>query len=127
LKREIDAPDLWNSISQGTDLIDSAASDTPNTPFTPDEKKYILSGLNEIKQYFLTAHKLDSELVEGRINYLIEASERLGRKDWKNLLLATLISIIVSAAFPPEMVRELFIFVGTVLRQILETPLLLQP
>jgi hypothetical protein len=71
--------------------------------------------------------KLDPELVEGRINYLMAASERLGRKDWKNLLLATLISIVVSAALPPEVVRELFIFVGSVLRQILETPLLLQP
>jgi hypothetical protein len=127
VKREMEAPDLWGAISQESNLIDSATSDTDNTPFTADEKTYILSGLNEIKQHLLTAHKLDPELVEGRINYLIESSERLGRKDWKNLLLATLVSIIVAAALPSDAVRELFRFVGTVLRQILNSPLVLHP
>jgi hypothetical protein len=74
---------------------------------------------------FLTAHKLDPELVESRLNYLIESSERVGRKDWLNLLISVLVSIVISAALPPEATRELFRFVGTVLRQIINMPLLL--
>jgi hypothetical protein len=126
LKRETEAPDLWNAISQEPNLINSATSDTDNALFSAEEKHYILSGLNEIKQYLLTAHRLDPELVEGRINYLIESSERLGRKDWKNLLLATLVSIIINAALPSDTVREIFVFVGTVLRRILVSQFLLQ-
>jgi hypothetical protein len=66
----------------------------------------------------LTAHKLDPELVESRLNYL-------GRKDWINLLISVLIGIVITSALPPEATRELFRFVGTVLRQIISTPLLL--
>lgn len=124
LRRETEAPDLWGAISQEANLI-SATSDTDNTPFSADERVYIRSGLNEINQYLLTAHRLDPELVEGHLKYLVESSDRLGRKDWKNLLLATLVSIVMSGVLPAESVREVFMFVGTVLRQILTTSLLL--
>jgi hypothetical protein len=125
LKRETETPDLWGAISQQDNLIESATSDMDNTPFTANEKTYILSGLNEIKQHLVTAHKLDPELVEGHIKYLVESSDRLGRKDWKNLLLATIVSIVMSGALPSESVREVFMFIGTVLRQILKMQLLL--
>jgi len=125
LKRETETPDLWGAISQEANLIESATSDMDNTPFTAEEKTYVLSGLNEIKQYLLTAHKLDPALVEGHIKYLVESSDRLGRKDWKNLLLATIVSVVMSGALPSESVREVFMFIGTVLSRILKTQLLL--
>lgn len=126
LKRETESPDLWDAISDEARILESAASsDTSNAPFTAGEKAYILGGLTEVKQYLLTAHRVDPELVESRLNYLIESSERLGKKDWLNLLLSVLVSIVINAALPPEATRELFRFVGTALRQILNTPLLL--
>ena len=125
LRRETESPDLWGAISQEAQLLESAASDASNVSFTVEEKLYIVQGINEIKQYLLTAHKLDPELVESRLNYLIESSERVGRKDWLNLLISVLVGIVISAALPPEATRELFSFVGTVLRQIINTPLLL--
>ena len=125
LRREVDSPDLWSAISQESELIEATTSDESNTPFTAEEKAYILSGIKEIKQYLLTAHRLDPELVETRLNYLAEASNRVGRKDWINLLLSVLVGIVMQAALPPESTRELFRFVGTVLRQILRHPLLL--
>lgn len=121
LSREITSPDLWASISQEANLIESAADDV-NTQFTAEEKSYILSGLDEIKQYLLTAHKIDPELLEGRIKYLIEASERMGRKDWINILVSVLISIVIQTAFSPAATRELFGFVSTVLGEILKHP-----
>jgi hypothetical protein len=89
LKREIESPDLWGAISLEAEILESAASaGTSNAPFTIGEKAYIVQGINEIKQYLLTAHKLDPELdpelVESRLNYLVESSEREGRKDWIN-------------------------------------------
>ena len=126
LKREIEAPDVWGAISQETQVLE-AASDEDNTPFTKDEKTYIRAGIDEIEQYLLTAHKLDPELIESRLKYLVESSERLGRKDWKNLLLATLVSIIIQAAVSPEAAREIFRFVGAALIQILQHGPLLLP
>ncbi|PYS35190.1 MAG: hypothetical protein DMF75_04395 [Acidobacteria bacterium] len=126
LRRETESPDLWRAISKEAQVLESAASaDTSNAPFTAEEKAYIVQGINEIKQYLLTAHKLDPELVESRLKYLIESSERVGRKDWINLLISVLVGIVISAALPPEATRELFRFVGTVLRQIINQPLLL--
>jgi len=126
MKRETESPDLWGAISKGAQVLESAASsDTSNAPFMTEEKEYIVQGVNEIKQYLLTAHKLDPELVESRLNYLIESSERVGRKDWINLLVSVLVGIVISAALPPETTRELFRFVGTVLTQIINQPLLL--
>ncbi|HMH44820.1 MAG TPA: hypothetical protein VK557_15120 [Pyrinomonadaceae bacterium] len=126
LKRETHSPDLWEQISTEARVLESAASsDSTNDSFTADEKAYIVQGIQEIKQFLLTAHKVDPELVEARLNYLIESSERVGRKDWINLLISVLVGIVINAALPPETTRELFRFVGTVLRQIINMPLLL--
>src|SRR2546426_109761 len=43
---------------------------------------------------------------------IISSSERVGRKDWINLLISVLVGIVISAALPPEATRELFRFVG---------------
>jgi len=126
LRREIETPDLWASISEEAKILEAAAEgNTENSFFTEDEKRYVLSGVEEIKQYLLSAHKLDPELIESRLKYLANASERLGRKDWINLLISVLIGIVIAAALPPEATRELFRFAGTVLRQILSNQLLL--
>ncbi|HBB94217.1 MAG TPA: hypothetical protein DC054_02395 [Blastocatellia bacterium] len=126
LKRETESPDLWKTISQEAQVLESAAdADTSNAAFNSTERAYIVQGINEIKQFLLTAHKVDPELVEARLNYLIESSERVGRKDWINLLVSVLVGIVISAALPPETTRELFRFAGTVLRQIINQPLLL--
>jgi hypothetical protein len=125
LKREVESPDLWSAISQESEIAEAAAADESNTPFSVEEKAYILSGITEIKQYLLTAHKLDPELVEARLNYLAEAADRVGRKDWINLLLSVLVGIIIQAAVPSDSSRELFRFVGTVLHKILRSQLAL--
>jgi hypothetical protein len=126
VQRETESPDLWAAISNEAQVLESAASaDTSNAPFTIGEKADIVEGINEIKQYLLIAHKLDPELVESRLKYLIESSERVGRKDWINLLISVLVGIVISAALPPETTRELFRFVGVALRQIINKPLLL--
>jgi hypothetical protein len=70
-------------------------------------------------------HSVDPALLESRLNYLVEASERVGRKDWINLLISVLVGIVISAALPPETTRELFHLAGIVLRQIINMPLLL--
>lgn len=125
LRREVESPNLWSAITQESEIINATTADESNTLFSASEKSYVLFAINEIKQYLLTAHRIDPELVESRLNYLVGASNRVGRKDWINLLLSVLIGIVVAAAIPPETTREIFRFVGNVLSQILHQPLLL--
>lgn len=129
LKREIETPNLWGALADERALVDAAVQpDQDNSPFTADEKKYVSDSLREIKEYIVTTHSLSAahtRLVEDRITYLLEASERVGRKDWINLTLATLINIILIVALPPDAARELLRFAGQVLHRILQGPFLL--
>lgn len=111
LRREVEAPDPWSSISDGRVIADQASSDTDNSPFTQPEKEYIVGGLEEVKEFLVTSHQLTGErlaFIELRLGYLVEASDRVGRKDWKNLFLAVLFSIILYLSLPQSAAGELF-------------------
>ena len=119
LSREVNAPDLWSELPSDSKLIESTSEETDNTKFNTEEKKAIKKGLEEIKQYLLTAHKLDPELIEGQLKYLVDSSERLGRKDWKNALIAVIFSIIIQGGIAGHSAQEIFQFVWTVLKTVL--------
>lgn len=107
LKREIESPDLWGAIAKESELINATNSDNENTPFTKNEKEKIISGISEIRQYLIEVHKIDSELIEPRLRYLEESSQRLGRKDWINVLFSVIIGIILNATVTPESARDI--------------------
>ncbi len=129
LKREIEAPDLWAAVSQEKQLVEAASSPkVENTAFTKEELGYISTQLREIKEFLFRTQPLSPEqkiFVEVRITYLEESASRLGRVDWLNIVIATLFSLAVQVAFPPNAIRELFQFAGSALSQLFGgTPLL---
>lgn len=119
LSREVNAPDLWAELPSETELVESTSTENDNSKFNEEESKLIADGMEEIKQYLLTAHKLDPELIEGQIKYLVESSERLGRKDWKNALIAVIFSIIIQGGVAGHGAQEIFQFVWTILQTVL--------
>lgn len=126
LKREVEAPDVWDMVQQEREALASSPSpDSDNSPFTSAEMQKVVAGLEEIEQYLLTAHRLDPELVEARIKYLEGAAERVGRTDWKGLLQATIFGLLVEAAVPAETFRDVFRFVGGIIIEIYRTTPLL--
>lgn len=112
LKKEIAAPDLWETVLQNSEfreLTDVLQSE--NTGFTHAEQKYISDQLRGISDSVLTSVELQSEqrqLIEAQIRYTEEAANRLGRIDWKGVLVNTLFTIAVTAAFTPDTTRQLF-------------------
>lgn len=125
LKIEIESPDIWGAISQESELLDATVSDDDNSPFTKNEKEDIFTGLKEIKQYLIDAHQINAELVESRLKYLEEATDRLGRKDWINILFSIIIGIILNATVSPESAREIFRFISVVFGEFIKHPQLL--
>lgn len=122
LRQEVDAPDLWDSLKRERLLSDAAsAPDLANTSFAEHELAMINRSLDEVKAYLLEGQQFSSEqqaFIEHEFSYLREASERVGRKDWLNLLAGALMSIVVSLALEPERARGLFAIAGTVLQSL---------
>jgi hypothetical protein len=48
-------------------------------------------------------------ILDAKIDYLIAASLRLGRIDWRNACAGVFLGYILAAALPPESARHLFL------------------
>ncbi len=122
LRKEVDAPDLWATIGQEKALSTAAASaDLDNRPFTAAEQKLIATKLDEIKAYLLDGQEFAAEqgaAIDREFAYLKEAAERMGRKDWLNILLGGLFGLAVSLALEPEKARGLLRLAGTVFQSL---------
>jgi hypothetical protein len=112
LKREVSSPDLWDSFKESQALQTAATStNIENAPFTPSELTTVASKLDELKRYITETNQLTNDQIEhldGQVRYLAEASSRLGRKDWYNILISVLFSVVVSGIFAPDRAQELF-------------------
>lgn len=123
LKREFAEPDLWSTISEEKRLAEGASQSNGNSPFSPEERQRLAQDVKEIRQFLARTYSLNQEqakFVDDRLHYLTEASERVGRKDWINLTLSVLMTIIISLAMPPDASRELLRFAGQVFKWLIE-------
>ena len=123
LLREVEAPDFWSAVAGDTQLVtDAAGQASDNRIFTSDELSQVRKALNEIKAYLVKSHQFSeaqTELIEGKFEYLEESATRLGRKDWTNIGISTLLGIATSLALSNDGTRDLFRFAGQIFRQIL--------
>ena len=101
LKRDIDTPDLWAELRRERELL-AAASDEAieNTPFSVPEQEQIAGQIRDIKDYLIRTHAL-SEAQAKRLDYLIDASGRVGRKDWFLMAASVILGYVVTAALSP--------------------------
>ncbi len=126
LKREVNSPNLWETVDAERNLLLSGSTDADNSPFSESEKEYLKAGVEEIREYLVSAHGFSNDVVEPQLRYLVESADRLGKKDFKNMLLGLLMGLVVNAAAPPETVQSIFQFVGTTLKGLFHSSLLLQ-
>lgn len=127
LRREVSQPDLWAQARDERLLLDVAASDEQeNTPFSSDERRAIRDALRQVQAFLLEHHAVTQDkidFVSRQIVYLEEASERMGRKDWLNVVFSTLLGIAATLALESQAMRSLFQLAGRLLRTILNLPL----
>lgn len=124
LKREVESPDLWKLMAEQKDIAQFESNkDESNSIFLPDEKLKIAAGINELKEYIKASISLDQnriEIIDAKLNYLLEASGRLGRKDWKNLSIGVLINIFIGQVLPPTMMSDVFSMFGNLFNWIVK-------
>lgn len=111
VKREYEAPDLWGLLRQDTKLLQLASSpDLPNEAFTELERQSIRDQLAEIRQHLISVHHLQlqqGEIIDQGFSYLGDCLNRVGKKDWLNIAINTVVTIASAAAFSPTVAQDM--------------------
>jgi hypothetical protein len=103
-------PDLWAEL----DLPAGAAEDLqalPNTRFSPEEQTRIADALSEFEKEVKTRDLLSADqikLLHQKVEYLIDSSKRLGRKDWINAGTGALFGFTLQAGLSGETATQIF-------------------
>lgn len=101
-----------------------------NEPFAADELVQIKTTLKALGSKLRARTDVSpeqSDLLERKLDEIITASERLGRKDWTMFVAGTLTNVVVGAAFSPEAAKDLFSSVADALGWVLQNALRLLP
>jgi hypothetical protein len=106
-----DSPDLWAELRREQEILSGAEyARMSNAPFTAGEQLRIAEQLREVKSNLVEQYSLSGERlsrVEAKLDEVVEASHRLGRKDWLNIFLGVMLTVIVTAILPPDAVQHI--------------------
>jgi hypothetical protein len=117
VKREVETPDLWAQLSDSEARSDDqqafwqhVADDADNTPFTAREQEQIAERLEALRRQIIDAHALTADKIaplDAGISHLIEASRRVGRKDWLVMFIGVMCTLVATAVIRPDYVSHL--------------------
>jgi hypothetical protein len=113
VKLDLDTPDLWAELQHEAELLGGSSNkEIENTLFTPDEQKEIARRLNQLAKdvsHALSLSGAQIQALDEKIDYLVKASSRLGRKDWLNNFIGVTLPFVLAATLAPEAARALFL------------------
>ena len=93
--------DYWK-IAKENPLTIESIDFTKNEPFSIDDQKQMVIGLEEIKLLLSQNFSLTNQQIEitnNKIEYLAEATKRLNKTDWKGIAISTIVTIAYDLAF----------------------------
>jgi hypothetical protein len=112
VRRESEAPDLWVEVERERATVGEPPPAVENTPFNASEIEQIAKQVEEVKAYVRHTYDLPEgqlHALEARLDYLVEASHRSPRLDWRNAMLGVLLGAIVQGALPSNVVRDVLV------------------
>jgi hypothetical protein len=120
---ELIAPDLFNEYQNQQKLLNFEDIVFEETElFSIVEKKLIKERFDSVKVLIIDHYNPNSDqlkFIEERLNYLVDASDRLNKYDWKGLLVSTIFSIAINLTVDTEGGRFLFSLFKNFFNQIL--------
>lgn len=106
-----DEPDLWEEYLKSQQLGTEPLAGQPEQ-FTIEERAQLRLSLNDLRllipqQFNLSTPQID--ILNNRLEYLIEALERTSNKtDYKSILIGAFLSLLQSLALNPEQAQNLY-------------------
>lgn len=119
-------PDLFISASDKNSPMQTLTLEPSleNSPFSTSERGLILQNLEMLATHIKQDREMSAEqfqILDRQMKYLTEASARLGRKDWLNILFNVLVSFAIAGLFAPDRVNAMISY-GAALFQFLSNP-----
>jgi hypothetical protein len=105
-----DAPDPFVKVTQSLTVEEFAnASNVGNDSFTDGQRAVVVHQVLNFKQYVIDNGTVGDRVdeLEAKMQYLIEASDRLGKKDWLMIFISVVTGILVAGLFAPDRAKEL--------------------
>jgi hypothetical protein len=104
--------DLWQEFNRGNSTVNlNEINFEEKSNFSKNEKAQLVMAMNELKflihKNFDTTNK-EQDLVNQRIEYLIDSIDTLNKFDWKGSAISTIISIAISLTLDTEKGKLLF-------------------
>jgi len=103
------ARDIWSELAGIHGIAESnRRKGLENNSFTAAERRAISRRIEEIKEQARQAPELTAEQISGmeqKLDDLVEASKRVGRKDWLTMLYGAAFGMIVNDAVPAHIVQ----------------------
>jgi len=109
VKADVDTPDLWAEVRATPEMLTPATYEvTDNRPFTASERAEIGEQVSQIKEYLRTFSPSAAQLpsIEARLDDLVSAAGRVGRKDWLMMFGGAILSVILADLLPHEVVGQ---------------------
>lgn len=112
-EQDLFEPDLWSEFKNGNNSIVNLENIdfSDKSSFSSSERRQISMAINELSLLVHKNFSTTSEeqvLVNDRLNYLVEACDRLNKFDWKSLVISTIIGISTTLALDGDKGKLLF-------------------
>ena len=123
LRKEVDAPDLWNEFQQQKEFAASLVDDgtDSDTPFTQPERKQIIEALDDIKKQLVNMRHWDVQqaaIIDNQFKHMEEASNRIGRKDWMLFIYGSIMSVLINLSVTPEQGHAIMALADSLMRPV---------
>jgi hypothetical protein len=115
VRRDYETPDKWAEIERDDEILTGVRYvAVQNTPFTAAERAQIAEQLEQIRRSAQTAYALSEakmELLAAKLDEVLAASGRMGRKDWAVFFGGVMLTVIVTDLLPPSAVQDILVSV----------------
>jgi len=123
LEREVNQPDLWDDLNRQKIAYDQKIHpEMTNEPFSVSQAEQIAEGIENIRKYLLEQFESDSDsrnLINEKLDYLINASKRQGRTDWFHTCLGVFTGIATALAMSPDQTKNMWALLKSAITGIL--------
>jgi transposase len=108
-------PDLWKQFNQSREFFENQTKEgAGNSHFTSIEQVEISVRIKQAKEYIHNSSELTDEQfsrIATRLEYIEEASKRIGRKDWLIMFNGTVLGMMVNDTITPQVAQHIFVLI----------------